>query len=201
MDVALRNQPLLRQAQESLHVSERQVQFAKRARWPTLSLNGVGMHAAGTLIPPVTVDQIGASFNVAIPIYEGGGTRASIHQAEAQARASKANVANVQDQIKLDTETAFLDLQNSVAQFQASQQAVRSAQVSMEGTRKGYEIGSRSIIDLLTATTNYAAAERTYYLALYMQLVARTQLKAAAGVLTPTDIDAINALLDGNASK
>jgi outer membrane protein len=201
VDAALRNQPQLRQAEETLHVSERQVQFAKRARWPTLSLNGIGMHAAGTLIPPVAIDQMGASLNVAIPIYEGGGTRASIHQAEAQARASKANVANVQDQITLDTETAFADLRNSVAQFQASQQSARSAQVSMAGTRKGYEIGSRSIIDLLTATTNYAAAERTYYLALYTQLVARTQLKAAAGVLTPADIDAINALLDRNPSQ
>jgi outer membrane protein len=201
LEAALRNQPLLRQAQETLHVSERQVQFAKRARWPTLSLNGIGMHAAGTLIPPVAIDQMGASLNVAIPIYEGGGTRAGIHQAEAQARAGNANVANVQDQIKLDTETAFLDLQNSVAQFQASQQSVRSAQVSMEGTRKGYEIGSRSIIDLLTATTNYAAAQRTYYLALYTQLVARTQLKAAAGVLTPADIDVLNALLDSSPSK
>jgi outer membrane protein len=201
VDAALRNQPQLRQAEETLHVSERQVQFAKRARWPTLSLNGIGMHAAGTLIPPVAIDQMGASLNVASPIYEGGGTRASIHQAEAQARASKANVANVQDQITLDTETAFADLRNSVAQFQASQQSARSAQVSMAGTRKGYEIGSRSIIDLLTATTNYAAAERTYYLALYTQLVARTQLKAAAGVLTPADIDAINALLDRNPSQ
>ncbi len=201
VDAALRNQPLLRQAEETLHVSERQVQFAKRARWPTLSLNGIGMHAAGTLIPPVAIDQLGASLNVAIPIYEGGGTRASIHQAEAQARASRANVANVQDQITLDTETAFADLRNSVAQFEASQQSAKSAQVSMEGTRKGYEIGSRSIIDLLTATTNYAAAERTYYLALYTQLVARTQLKAAAGVLTSADIDAINALLDKNPSQ
>jgi outer membrane protein len=201
VDAALRNQPLLRQAEETLHVSERQVQFAKRARWPTLSLNGIGMHAAGTLIPPVAIDQLGASFNVAIPLYEGGGTRASIHQAEAQARAGKANVANIKDQITLDTQTAFLDLQNSVAQFSASQQSVTSAQVSMAGTRKGYEIGSRSIIDLLTATTNYAAAERTYYLALYTQLVARTQLKAAAGVLTPADIDAINVLLDRSTSK
>jgi outer membrane protein len=201
LEAALRNQPLLRQAQETLHVSERQVQFAKRARWPTLTLSGIGMHAAGTLIPPVAIDQIGASMNLSIPIYEGGGTRAGIHQAEALERAGRANVTNIQDQIKLDTQTAFLDLQNSVAQFQASQQSVTSAQVSMAGTRKGYEIGSRSIIDLLTATTNYAAAQRTYYLALYTQLVARTQLKAAAGVLAPADIDAINALLDSNPSK
>jgi outer membrane protein len=198
---ALKNQPLLQQAQETLHVSEQQVQFAKRTRWPTLSLSGIGIHATNTLIPTIAIDQIGASMNLSIPIYEGGSTRASVHQAEALARASRANVVKVQDQIKLDTQTAFLDLQNSVAQFQASQKSVTSAQVSMAGTRKGYEIGSRSIIDLLTATTNYASAQRTYYLALYTQLVARTQLKYAAGVLTPMDIDAMNALLDSNPSK
>jgi outer membrane protein len=199
--VALKNQPLLQQARATLKVSEQQVQYAKRARWPTLTLNGIGQHAAGTLIPPVAIDQIGGSLNLSIPIYEGGGTRAEIHQAEALSKASRANVANVQDQIKLDTQTAFQDLLDSVAQFQATQQSVTSAKVSMEGTRKGYEIGSRSIIDLLTATTNYASAQRNYYLALYTQLVARTQLKAAAGVLTPADIDAINTLLESSPSK
>ena len=198
---ALKNQPLLQQAQAILRVSEQQVQYAKRARWPTLTLSGVGQYAAGTLIPSVAIDQFGGSLNLSIPIYEGGSTRAGIHQAEALSRASRENVASIQDQIKLDAQTAFHDLEDSVAQFQAAQQSVNSAKVSMEGTRKGYEIGSRSIIDLLTATTTYAAAQRNYYLALYTQLVARTQLKAAAGVLTPADIDAINTLLESNPSK
>ena len=198
---ALKNQPLLHQAMATLHVSEQQVQHAERARWPTLTLSGVGQHAAGTLIPPVAIDQVGASLNLSIPIFEGGHTRASIQQAKALARASRENVANTQDQITVDTQTAFLDLENSVAQYRASEQSVASAKVSLAGTRKGYEIGSRSIIDLLTATTNYAAAQRNYYLALYTQLVARTQLKAAAGVLTPLDIENINSLLDGSTSN
>ena len=198
---ALKNQPLLQQAQATLKVSEQQVQYAKRARWPTLTLSGIGQHAAGMLVPPVAIDQIGASLNLSIPIYEGGSTRAGIHQAEALSKASRANVVNIQDQIKLETQTAFQDLEDSVAQFQATQQSVTSAKVSMDGTRKGYEIGSRSIIDLLMATTNYAAAQRNYYLALYTQLVARTQLKSAAGVLTPVDIEAINTLLDSSPSK
>lgn len=198
---ALKNQPLLHQAMATLHVSEQQVQYAERARWPTLTLSGVGQHAAGTLIPPAAIDQVGASLNLSIPIFEGGRTRASIHQAQALERASRENVVNTQDQIKLVTQTAFLDLENSVAQFRAAGQSVTSAKVSLAGTRKGYEIGSRSIIDLLTATTNYATAERNYYLALYTQLVARTQLKAAAGVLTPLDIENINSLLDGSTSK
>ena len=198
---ALKNQPLLRQARATLHVSEQQVQYAERARWPTLTLSGVGQHAAGTLIPPVAIDQVGASLNLSIPIFEGGHTRASIHQAQALARASRENVANTQDQITVDTQTAFLDLENSVAQYRAAEQSVTSAKVSLAGTRKGYEIGSRSIIDLLTATTNLATAQRNYYLALYTQLVARTQLKGAAGVLTPLDIENINSLLDGSTSN
>jgi outer membrane protein len=198
---ALRNQPLLEQARATLKISEQQVQFAKRALWPTLTLSGIGQHAVGTLVPPVAINQAGASLNLSIPIYEGGRTRAEIRQAEALSRVSQANVANIQDQVTLDTQTAFRDLQDSVAQFQAAQQSVTSAKVSLDGTRKGYEIGSRSIIDLLTATTNYAAAQRNYYLALYTQLVDRTQLKAAAGVLTPLDIQAINDLLYGKPAK
>ena len=107
---ALNNQPLLQQAQATLKVSEQQVQYAKRARWPTLTLSGIGQHAAGMLVPPVAIDQIGASLNLSIPIYEGGSTRAGIHQAEALSKASRANVVNIQDQIKLETQTAFQDL-------------------------------------------------------------------------------------------
>lgn len=192
---ALKNQPLLQQAKATLRVSEEQVQFEKRSLWPTLSLTGVGQHSVNTIIPPLAINEAGASLNLTIPIYEGGRTRAEIRQAQALSDAGRASVANLRDRITLDVQTAFHDLQDSVAQFQARQQAVASAKVSLNATRKGYEIGTRSIIDLLTATTNYAEAQRNYYLALYTQLVDRAQLKAAAGILTPADIHAINILL------
>ena len=195
LEAALRNQPLLREAKATLKLSEEQVQFEKRGLWPTLTLTGVGQHAAGTLIPPLAMNQAGAALNLSIPVYEGGSTRARIRQAEALSRVSRETVMNLRDQIKLDTQTAFLDLRDSVAQLQSRRQSMNSAKVSLEGTRKGYEIGTRSIVDLLTAATNYAAAQRNYYLAIYTQVVARTQLKAAAGVLTPLDIEAINKLL------
>jgi outer membrane protein len=195
--VALQNQPLLRQAEATLKTSQKQVEIEKRALWPSLTLSGIGEHAAGTLLPTLTFNQAGGSLNLSIPIYEGGSTRAAIHRAEALARASRESAANVQDQIRLATQTAFLNLQNSVAQLQARQQSVSSAKVALDGTRTGYEIGTRSIVDLLTVTTNYAVTQRNYYLALYEHVVARAQLKAAAGILTSQDIDSLNALLDG----
>jgi HlyD family secretion protein len=53
----------------------------------------------------------------------------------------------------------------------------------------------------MTATASYASAQRNYYLALYTQLVARTQLKAAAGVLTPLDIEATEYLAEQHALR
>ncbi|MFZ0429937.1 MAG: TolC family outer membrane protein [Acidobacteriota bacterium] len=195
LQTALKNQPLVRQARASLQTSTAQVQYEKRARWPTLTLSGGGQHATGTLIPPLTINQAGASLNLAIPIFEGGTVSAKVRQAEALSEARRAEVLILEDQVRLNTQTAFLTLQNSVARFQAAQQSAASARLSMEGTRKGYEIGTRSIIDLLTSTSNYAAAQRNYYLALYTHLVARIELKAAAGVLAPSDIESVNALL------
>ncbi|HUY82021.1 MAG TPA: TolC family outer membrane protein [Acidobacteriaceae bacterium] len=192
---ALRNQPLLRRARAEWKESQQQVQFAKRAWWPTLTLSGTGLHSSGALLPPLVVNQVGASLNLSVPIYQGGSIRAGVRQAKALSKASQARVGAMQDQVRLETQTAFLELENSAEQFHAAQQAVRSAQTSLDATRKGFEIGSRSIIDLLTATTQLASVQRTYYLALYTQLVARVQLKAAAGVLSATDIQSINTLL------
>lgn len=196
LEMALKNQPLLQQARAAQDVAEDQAKYARRARWPTLTLSGSGQHAAGTLVAPVTINQVGASLNLSIPIYEGGSIRAAARQAGALSRARSADLEDAQDQLKLATETAFRDLENSVAVFRAAQQAVASAKVSLDATRKGHEIGTRSIIDLLTANTSYATAQRNYYFALYAQLLDRTQLKAAVGVLTPLDIDALNALLN-----
>lgn len=192
---ALRNQPLLHQARAEWKESQQQVQFAKRAWWPTLSLSGVGQHSSGALLPPLVVNQVGASLNLSVPIYQGGSVRAGVRQSRAISKAYQERVRAMQDQTRLETQTAFLQLQNSVEQFYAAKQAVRSAQTSLDATRKGFEIGSRSIIDLLAATTQLASARRTYYLALYTQLVARVQLKAAAGVLSAPDVQAINTLL------
>jgi outer membrane protein len=197
---ALRNQPLLRQARAEWTEHRQQVQFAQRARWPTLTLSGVGQHSSGALVPPLAINQVGASLNLSVPIYEGGGIRAGVRQAKALSRASHERLNAVQDQIRLETQTAFLELQNSVGEFHAEEQAVRSAETSLAATRKGFEIGSRSIIDLLSATTQLTSVRRTYYLALYTQLVARVRLKAAAGVLSVEDIRAMNTLLSAGSS-
>lgn len=190
---AVDNQPLLHQARSLLAAAVQQIEQNRRAQWPVLSV--VGSSAAlGVNAVPLNIQSEAGFLTLSVPFFDGQ-IGARVKQAKAQARASQRYLDNAIDQVKLDTEEAFLNLQSSVSQLQSAATAVESAKTSLDGTRKGYEIGTRSVVDLLTVITDYGSARRDYYVALYNHLLDRVQLKGAAGVLTVEDIRALNDLL------
>ncbi|VVM05537.1 TolC family protein [Methylacidimicrobium tartarophylax] len=190
---AVDNQPLLHQARSLLTAAVQQIEQNRRAQWPVLSV--VGSSAAlGVNAVPLDIQTEAGFLTLSVPLFDGQ-IGARVKQAKAQARASQRYLDNTVDQVKLDTEEAFLNLESSVPQLQSSATAVESAKTSLDGTRKGYEIGTRSIVDLLTVITDYGSARRDYYVALYNHLLNRVQLKGAAGVLTVEDVRALNELL------
>lgn len=192
---AVQDQPLMHQAQAQLHTAQQQVQYQQRARWPVVNLQGAAQHELGNPFPGLVINQAGVSLNLSVPLYEGGGISSSVQKAQAQTVASVDHVANVRDEVTLNTQTAFLNLKNSVAELKAARETADSAKISLEGTRKGYEVGTRSIIDLLHTATDYVRAEQDYNVAFYNQVIARVQLKAASGQINMADLEAINALL------
>ena len=139
--------------------------------------------------------DIWAGIALVLPIYEGGGISAGIREAEALASASRYSVDDLRDQIRFETESSFLTLKDSVAQLGAAAQAEESARISMEATRKGYEIGTHSITDLLDSVQNYTNMRRNKIVALYNHILARIRLKRAVGVVSIKDIEDVNALL------
>jgi len=195
---AVTDQPLMHQAEAQLHTAQEQVQYNQRARWPVVNLQGIAQHTLGSMLPGMVENQAGVSLNLSVPLYQGGHTSASVQQAQAQTVASVDHVANVRDEVTLNTQTAFLNLKDSVAELHAAKATLASAKISLEGTRKGYEVGTRSIIDLLQTATDYIRAEQDYNVAFYNQVVARVQLKAASGQIGMGDLESINALLRRN---
>lgn len=197
---AVKDQPLIHQAEAQMQTAQDQVEYNRRARWPVVNLQGIAQHSLGSLFPGMAMNQAGVSLNLSVPFYQGGHTSASVQQAQAQTIASVDHVANVRDEVTLSTQTAFLNLKDSVALLRAAQETAASAKVSLEGTRKGYEVGTRSIIDLLQTATDYIRAEQDYNVAFYNQIIARVELKAASGQINMADLEAINALLDNSAN-
>lgn len=193
--VAEANQPLLEQARLQLQASRHLASAAERAGWPAVSLNLEYDHADGAFTPSANRREGFAGVRAVWPIFQGGEIRAAHLKAEAVARARQYGLQALEDEVRLNVQRAFLDLEDSVAQLTAMRRALASAATALKATQQGYEIGARPVVDVLDSARQHADAQAGFYGALYHQVLARLQLKAAAGILSEKDVESVNALL------
>lgn len=192
---AVNNQPLLQKSRMEVEANEDLAKAANRRRWPVVSLTAQYNYADGSFAPDINRRESLVGINAVWPLFQSGEINATHARAASLAQASRYGMENLEDNIRLDTQQAFLDLQNSVAQLKAAKRAFDSATTALKATQKGREVGSRTVADVLDSAQRHAKAESNYYAALYNHVLARLRLKAAAGVLSAKDLEAVNALL------
>ena len=105
------------------------------------------------------------------------------------------DVALARRQAELETQRAYLNLNTSIAQVKAYEQALASSQTQLESTQLGYDVGVRTSVDVLNAQQQLYSAKRDLLQARYNYLVNIIRLKSAAGVVTEADLADISQLL------
>jgi outer membrane protein len=137
---------------------------------------------------------IGLSLNV--PIFSGGATQARVRQAVY-------NRDYARDQYELQTRQVVRDTRNNyravlagASEVEARKQAVISAQSSLDATQAGYEVGTRTIVDVLISQQTLLQAESSYSQARHAFVLNGLLLKQSAGVIDVKDLELVNALLE-----
>lgn len=197
--MAVDQHPLLQQMKSRLTAVREQIRFQQRARWPELNAVAGYGYDKGQFLPSSERWQGRIGLQLTLSLYEGGAIGARVRRAQARAQSMDHRLQELQDRISLETENAFLRLQDSVARLAAASRARTSAQVSLQATRKGGRVGTRTIVDLLAAIEALEAAERGYQRARYHHVTSWVRLKAAAGVISEDDLGRLNDRL-GNPS-
>ena len=95
------------------------------------------------------------------------------------------------------------NIRNSYHGFEAAKSSIEarklamvSAQSGLEATEAGYEVGTRTIVDVLNSQQRLYQAQGDYSKAKYDYFIQYLNLKKAAGNLDENDILTINKLLD-----
>ncbi len=83
----------------------------------------------------------------------------------------------------------------AIAGIKALEQAVVSAESALKATEAGFEVGTRTIVDVLISTRNLFDARRNLTKQRYDYILAVLSLKQAAGTLTEADLATVNAAL------
>lgn len=120
---------------------------------------------------------------VDIPLFEGGSLNAQIAKERAKLYTAQQRLRKLELQIRLEVETAVLNIESARRRVAVTQKSIAEAEESLRIEREKYNFGKGAIVDVLDAQAALLNAQTTLYRALSDMNVARAQLDLAMGEL------------------
>lgn len=183
--------------QFDLEVAQIEHRQARRSRWPQLDLVGsiyqIDSHGGISGARDESDRRVGVA--ATLPLFTGGRIAAEIERTYAQQTRAEAELANARGQALREVKLAFLKARVGASRILALKRAVAAARASEAANRAGYEVGTRTNADVLTAVEQRYTAETNFSAARYRFLTDSLHLKGAAGTLLNADLAEVNRLL------
>jgi len=137
-------------------------------------------------------DDNSISLNLSVPIYSGGSVTAQTAQARYRFVAASEDLELAYRSTVRSVRSAYNDVIAATSTIRALQQAVVSADSALKATEAGFDVGTRTIVDVLNSTRNQFDARQRLASARYDFISAILDLKRASGNLTEQDLVEIN---------
>jgi outer membrane protein len=136
--------------------------------------------------------DINLSIQLNMPLFTGGRISAEKEQAESEYQSARNATLLQRRRASQQTRDAYLGVVSGISQVKAFRQALSSSNIALEATEAGFEVGTRTSVDVLISLRGIFAAQRDYARARYDYLINILKLKQAAGLLNIDDLDEIN---------
>lgn len=174
-------------ARSTLEAQSRGLDAVRAGHWPSLSFQaayGRRWSTGETLGPdklsnPDDIGRIGVV--VDIPLFEGGRVEARIRDQQAKLASAQERFRKLEEQIRLEVETALLNVHSSRERVGVTRKAIEQAEESYRIERLKYDSGKGTIVDVLDAQSALLDSQTNYERALADHNIANAQLKLAVG--------------------
>ena len=209
---AITNNPALQAKAFQVKSAEEDVETARSGHWPTLYFGGSygDRRSDGTstdnLDATVTdfenqskARSIGLTLHV--PIFSGGFVSSQVRQALATRDVRSDEFEQQKRALERSTRNAYQTLVAGISEVEARRLAVVSAQSAYDASQVGLEVGTRTVLDVLTNQQNLFRAQLAYAQSRYNFLQNRLLLEQAAGTLDVADLQDVNRLLTADAES
>lgn len=163
---------------------------------PTLDL--VGSHALNLSSSRSGTDAhtttIGLQLNV--PLYTGGAVSSRTRQARFDYEAAQQNLDQQRRSVNRTVRDAYRGVMSSISRVEALKASTVSALSALEATMAGFEVGTRTMVDVLNAQRDLFRARSNYAQVRYDFILNGLLLKQATGTLTSDDLKQVNGWLE-----
>jgi outer membrane protein len=136
------------------------------------------------------------SLQVTVPIWSSGGTSSRVRQSSYRWQASKQRLERVSRETERASRDAYLGVVSEISRVQALKQALESSATALRATEAGYDVGTRTAVDVLAARRTLVAAQTAYSRSRYDYMLNVMRLKQSAGILDRKALEDINGWLE-----
>jgi len=186
-------------SQVGVEIAKQSINAARAGHYPTVDFDAsYSTSDSETTANSVNLDtpatnnySIGLTLNV--PIYSGGAIESSVRKAQNNYVLANQDLMQIHRSVVSTTRNAYNTVVASIYSIKAFEQSVLSATKALEATEAGFEVGTRTIVDVLESTRNLYNAKRNLSSTRYAYIQNILLLKRAGGTITDEDITAINA--------
>jgi len=193
VETGKQNNLSLQAAKLSYDVANKQIDINKSDHYPYLGLSVQHDYRSpdgGKLYSDSKDTSV--SLQLTIPVYSGGLTSAKTRQAVLQAEQFRALRDKAYRQAIQEIRESYLGVTTSIAQVKAFKQSLISTQAAHEATQAGFEVGTRTAVDVLASLREQFRSERDYAKSRYTYVLNLLKLKSAAGILSKQDVVQVN---------
>ena len=183
----------------SVDIAKRSISIANSGHYPTLDLSGSYSNSEDTYdttgspkYDEPNLDSQSISVTLTVPIYSGGAITSSVRKAQSNYVAASQDLMQTHREVIRDTRSAYNDVRATISGIRAFEQSVISAESALKATEAGFEVGTRTIVDVLDSTRNLYNAKRNLSSTRYTYIISVLALKKAGGTITESDLSAIN---------
>jgi outer membrane protein len=145
-----------------------------------------------------TTDTVGVQLTV--PIFSGGFTQSRVRQSQFRWIAARERMTRVSRETERLARDAYLGVISETARVGALKQALESSQTALRASEAGYEVGTRTAVDVLAGRQTLVQAQTDYARSRYDYILNVIQLRLAAGNLDSKAVAEINEWL-GDAAQ
>lgn len=194
------NNLALQQAVISRDIAKDNITLARSGHEPTLDFNAraqtgyteydTQVAQAGFVDNNSWAHSVGLTLN--IPIFHGGATSAAVNKAQANYIYAQEGLEKAHRTLLTNVSNSYNNVNAAISSVTAYNNYKVSADSALSATKAGYEVGTRTMTDVLNATQNLYDAMQKSAQARYTYILSRLSLLYAQGDLKVEHIDQIN---------
>ncbi|WP_131782263.1 TolC family outer membrane protein [Legionella gresilensis] len=203
VDVGLKQNYNLYAAKYSLQAARENIRVQAANGWPTLGIQANSsqthndVHGGGGASFFAPSKQTNSSIALALnfPVFQGGLVVAQTRQAQFDFQAASERLERVYRNVVVNSRIAFNTIIDGISKVQADRQTVISQQNTLQSTEAQFQVGTRTMVDVVNAQQRLFEAQRQLAEDQYNLIIATLNLKYLAGTLNVNDLEEVNSWL------